>query len=139
MTDDEQFLAEFEACKLPLERWHHKDHIKVAYLYLRKYPFGEAMSRIRERIKAHNAAHNIPEAIDRGYHETMTQAWMRLRRVTVQHNAWALARLSFPALLISDTFPPVTQSDRISQCEWGCGVLLASPMLFPRKLRTMNT
>jgi len=83
MTEDEQFLVEFEACKLPLERWHHRDHIRVAYLYLRKYPLDEAMIRIRERIKAHNASHNIPEAIDRGYHETMTQAWMRLVHLTL--------------------------------------------------------
>jgi hypothetical protein len=58
MIDDEAFLAEFEACRWPMDQWHHQQHFKLAYLYLRRYPLDAAMDRIRERIKAHNAAHN---------------------------------------------------------------------------------
>ncbi|HEY3762260.1 MAG TPA: hypothetical protein VGN23_10990 [Verrucomicrobiae bacterium] len=83
MTDDEQFLAEFESCRVPLDQWHHKEHIKLAYLYLRKYLLDEAIDHVRTRIKAYNAAHKVPEAVDRGYHETMTQAWMRLVHLTL--------------------------------------------------------
>lgn len=83
MNDDEKFLAEFEACRWPHAQWHHQQHIKVAYLYLRRYPFDAAMSRIREKIKAHNAAHNVPDLPTSGYHETMTQAWMRLVYLTL--------------------------------------------------------
>lgn len=82
MSDDE-FLAEFEACRWPLDQWHQQQHIKVAYLYLRRYPFDVAMNRIRERIKAHNAAHHLPDLPTSGYHETMTQAWMRLVHLTL--------------------------------------------------------
>ena len=78
LIDDDAFFAEFEACRWPMDEWHHQQHIKLAYLYLRRYPFDAAMNRIRERIKAHNAAHNVPELPESGYHETMTQAWMRL-------------------------------------------------------------
>jgi len=83
MMDDEKFLAEFEACRWPLEDWHHRQHIKVAYLYLARYSFDEAVVRVRERIKAHNAAHQVPESPTGGYHETMTQAWMRLVHHTI--------------------------------------------------------
>lgn len=83
MTCDDQFLVEFEACRWPLEQWHHQQHVKAAYLYLCRYPFDAAMDRIRERIKAHNAAHNVPEGPAAGYHETMTQAWMRLVYLTL--------------------------------------------------------
>jgi hypothetical protein len=83
MTDDDKFLEQFETTALPLEEWHHKQHIKVAYLYLRRFPFDAAMVRMREGVKAFNAAKKIPEAIDRGYHETMTQAWMHLVYFTV--------------------------------------------------------
>lgn len=83
MIDDETFLAEFEACRWPLNDWHHRQHIKVAYLHLVRYSFDEAVNRIRERIKAHNAAHNVPESPTGGYHETMTQAWMRLVHLTI--------------------------------------------------------
>jgi hypothetical protein len=83
MTEDDKFLAEFEACRWPREEWHHRQHIKVAYLYLRRYPFDEAITRARERIKAHNAAHCVPEGPNEGYHETVTQAWMRLVYLTL--------------------------------------------------------
>jgi hypothetical protein len=33
---------------------------------------------MRSGIKALNTAHKVPERPDRGYHETITQAWMRL-------------------------------------------------------------
>lgn len=78
MPDDETFLAEFESCRLTQDQWHHRQHIKVAYLYLRRYPFDAAMDRIRERIQALNVVHEVPDLPTRGYHETMTQAWLRL-------------------------------------------------------------
>jgi len=81
--DDETFLKLFESAELPLDQWHHPEHIKVAYLYLRRYPFETAMDRIREKIKAQNMAHKVPESPTRGYHETMTQAWLRLVHVTL--------------------------------------------------------
>jgi len=84
MSDDDPFLSEFEAQRWPLEKWHHRDHIKLAYLYLTRHPFDEAMTRIRSGMKAHNAAHNIPEAPDRGYHETITHAWLWLVHVTLR-------------------------------------------------------
>jgi hypothetical protein len=52
-------------------------------LYLRRYPFETALTRIREKIKAHNLAHNLPDSPTSGYHETMTQAWMRLVYLTL--------------------------------------------------------
>ena len=82
MTDD-AFLEKFEACAWPLDQWHHREHIKVAYLYLRRYPFETALTRIREKIQAHNAAQGVPEGPTLGYHETMTQAWLRLVYVTL--------------------------------------------------------
>ncbi len=83
MTDDEKFVAEFEAGRWPLEQWHHRDHIKLAYLYLRQYPFAEAQTRVRQGIQAHNAARGVVEGPLQGYHETMTQAWMHLVHFTL--------------------------------------------------------
>jgi transketolase len=75
---DEDFLTQFESAKWPLENWHHRQHIKIAYLYLRHYPFDQARARIREKIKAYNAAKQLSESLLSGYHDTMTQAWMHL-------------------------------------------------------------
>jgi hypothetical protein len=80
---DASFLESFEQCTLPFAEWHHRAHLKVAYLYLRAMPFDEALARARENIKRYNAATNTPETLERGYHETMTVAWMRLVQFTL--------------------------------------------------------
>jgi hypothetical protein len=83
MLDDETFLKQFETGVFPFDQWRHDAHIKVAYLYLRRHPLATAMDKIRAGIKAYNAANNVPEAPDRGYHETTTMAWMRLVHLTL--------------------------------------------------------
>ena|SRR5437867_1302205 len=81
MNDDE-FLAAFEACAL--DEFHHRDHIKVAYLYLRRHPLDEAITKVRTGLQALAVAWNAPVAdLERGYHETMTQEWVRLVHVTL--------------------------------------------------------
>lgn len=83
MTDDEMLLKQFEAGTWPFEKWHHREHIKVAYLYLCRHRFEVAAQKMQSGILTYNAAHQVPEAPDRGYHETMTQAWLRLVYVTL--------------------------------------------------------
>lgn len=83
VLDDQTFLSRFEAGTFPLDQWHHREHIKVAHLYLCVYPFEIAIERMRTGIRALNAAHAVPDELTRGYHETMTQAWMRLVQVTL--------------------------------------------------------
>jgi hypothetical protein len=77
-VDDETFLQQFESATWPKAEWHHRQHVKVAYLYLRRYPLEMASVKIREGIKAYNAVHKVVESPSSGYHETMTQAWLRL-------------------------------------------------------------
>jgi hypothetical protein len=80
---DRQFLRSFENGTLPFAEWHHRAHLKVAYLYLRELAFDEALARARTNIQRYNAATNTPETLERGYHETMTVAWMRLVEFTL--------------------------------------------------------
>ena len=81
--DDETFLQQFETTAWPKAEWHHRQHIKVAYLYLRRYSLETASVKISERIKAYNQAHGVEESLSGGYHETMTQAWLRLVHFTL--------------------------------------------------------
>jgi hypothetical protein len=81
--DDETFLRQFEDCTWPFDQWHHRQHVKVAYLYLQRHPLDQAIDWMRQRIQAYNSAHRVPETPDRGYHETLTQAWMRLVHFTL--------------------------------------------------------
>jgi len=81
--DDETFLREFENLTLPFDQWHHRAHLRMAYIYLLKFPPEIAMEKARAGIKAYNAANKVPEGPERGYHETMTQAWLRLVQLTL--------------------------------------------------------
>jgi hypothetical protein len=47
-------------------------------LYLRRYPFAEALERMRVGIKAYNAANNRPDGPTTGYNETTTHAMVHL-------------------------------------------------------------
>lgn len=84
MITDDQLLAAFEAATLSPEEWHHREHVKIAYLYLRLLPFEAAFERMRAGLIALNAAHRVPDAIDRGYHETITRGWMHLVDCTLR-------------------------------------------------------
>ena len=75
--NDEEFLAAFEACTL--DEFHHRDHIKVAYIYLRRHPLDEAIAKVRSGLQGLAVAWAAPvDDLEKGYHETMTQAWVRV-------------------------------------------------------------
>jgi len=80
---DAEFLKAFEDCTLPFAEWKHRAHLRVAYLYLRQYPFPQALEKMRANIQCYNAATNTPESLERGYHETLTVAWLRLVHFTL--------------------------------------------------------
>ena len=83
MTDDE-FLHQFETGTFPLDQWHHRAHVKVAYLYVHRFGLDIAAGKIRDGIRAYNAANQIKDTPTGGYHETMTQAWLRIIHTTLQ-------------------------------------------------------
>lgn len=76
--DDDALIAGFEAATIPNELWTHREHLRVAYLHLVRWPYSGALARMRDGIRALNAANAVPEGLERGYHETVTVAWMRL-------------------------------------------------------------
>jgi hypothetical protein len=76
--DDDEFLRAFEAAAIPTARWTHRDHVRVAFLYLRAFRFDDALVRLRSGIRALNRANGIQDSPTRGYHETITVAWARL-------------------------------------------------------------
>jgi hypothetical protein len=76
-TDDELWTA-FVAASLPSDEWTHRAHVRVAWMHLRRHAFADAVSLVRQRIQALNRFHQTPEAIDRGYHETITIAFLTL-------------------------------------------------------------
>jgi hypothetical protein len=84
---DADFLAAFETLAIDIEKWSHRCHVRMAYLYLRDHGYEEGLRRIRDGIQALNASHGdkIPkDKVDRGYHETMTVAWAQVVDATIR-------------------------------------------------------
>jgi hypothetical protein len=71
MTDAE-FLRAFE--DTTLEPFHHRDHLRVTFLYLRQFGETETHARLGPAILRYAAARDASQK----YHETITQAWICL-------------------------------------------------------------
>ena len=70
--DDQDLIDGFEACTLTA--FHHQDHVRVAWLYLRRLPLLEALIQFSTGIKNFAAAKGKSEL----YHETITWAYIFL-------------------------------------------------------------
>lgn len=73
---DTDFIRSFEDCTLPNSAFHHRDHVRLAWLYLEMYPVLEALARFTEGLKRFAAANGHPGL----YHETITWAYLFLIR-----------------------------------------------------------
>lgn len=82
MNDDE-LLRAFEDRTLPYAEWSHRCHVKVAWIYLRRLPYDEALAKMRTGIQKFNAAKSVVESPTTGYNETTTQAFFRLIAATI--------------------------------------------------------
>ena len=76
--NDDDFLKAFEDNTLPFTYWNHRAHVRIAFLYLSRLGLDDAIDRMRSGIKAYNAVHGVKDGPSTGYHETTTQAFMRL-------------------------------------------------------------
>jgi hypothetical protein len=88
MTDDE-FIAKFEDCSLAAASFHHPDHVRMAFLYLCRYPALQALERFSISLSRFAAANGKPGR----YNETITWAFLLLIR---ERMARAGCRLTWP-------------------------------------------
>jgi hypothetical protein len=73
---DDALWEAFTACTLPADAWKHRTHLRVAFLHLARWTLDEAHLRMRVGIIRLNAAQGLVETAERGYHETLTRAWL---------------------------------------------------------------
>lgn len=73
---DEDLLRRFEDATLPAASFHHREHVRVAWLYLRQEEPVAALSRFSEGLKRFAAAKGATGL----YHETITWAYLLLIR-----------------------------------------------------------
>lgn len=73
MTDKE-FLQHIEACTLPREAFTHRNHVRLAWLYLNDAPGGDPAARVAATIQRY--ATSIGAATK--YDHALTMRWMRI-------------------------------------------------------------
>lgn len=71
---DQELVERFEGLTLPANNFHHREHVRIAFLYLRRYPVQEALQAFcggLRRFAAANGKANL-------YHETISWAYIFL-------------------------------------------------------------
>jgi hypothetical protein len=71
---DEEFARSFEDLTLPNSAFHHRDHVRLAWIYLRRHPALEALARFTAGLQRFATFHGHPGL----YHETITWAYLFL-------------------------------------------------------------
>lgn len=71
---DEQLMRDFEAGRVPEGGFHHPQHVRVAWNYLRAHALPEALGRFCQGLKQFAEA----QAASGLYHETITVAYLLL-------------------------------------------------------------
>jgi hypothetical protein len=75
-VSDEELLAWFKAGTLAERGLPHRDHVRLAWLHLRRYPVLEVLARLSAGLRTLALACGKPDA----YHETITWAYVFLIR-----------------------------------------------------------
>ena len=73
---DSEWMEAFEGGTLPNDSFHHRDHVKMAFLYLQKYTPLEALGYFSSALARFATAHGNPNL----YNETITWAFLLLIR-----------------------------------------------------------
>lgn len=72
--EDTEFIERFDNCTLKGEDFHHRDHVRIVWLYLQSYSVLETLGRFSGGLKRFAAANGKPNL----YHETITWAYVFL-------------------------------------------------------------
>jgi hypothetical protein len=80
-VDDRDFVAAFEDCTLPPALFTHRDHVRLAWLYLRDEPLLRALTRFAEGLRRYATSLGASAK----YHETITWAFLFVIHERMQH------------------------------------------------------
>ena len=73
-ADEEALVAAFRAGTLATDAFHHRDHVRMAWLYVRTHGPADAVTRFTDDLRAFAAAKAVPGL----YHATITTAYLTL-------------------------------------------------------------
>jgi hypothetical protein len=110
--DDDAFLDAFERGALQDHGFGHRDHLRLAWLYVRRYGQDQAIGRAEAGLRNLAALHGHPDR----YSATRTAVWVAL----VAHHLREAPGLDFDAFL--ERFP-VLLDGRLLEAHYSGGLL----------------
>ena len=87
--NDDTFIAQFENQTLLLAHFNHIGHLRLAWLYLERYPLEQAINRVCGGIKVYAKSLGASSK----FHFTITDAIVRIMFVRMQAQTYWLAFL----------------------------------------------
>ena len=82
---DEELIAQFESVAIPPDSFHHADHVRLAFAYLRQYHVLEALEKFPAALQRFATHHHKPNL----YHQTITWAYLFLIHERLSRSAHA--------------------------------------------------
>jgi len=95
----DEFLAAFEGCTLPKERWTHGAHLLTGACYVHRLGAEEALERMRTCVRRYNESVGGKNTETSGYHETITVMWIKLLD-GLRRESGVMERAAFAALAV---------------------------------------
>jgi hypothetical protein len=93
--EDEEFLAAFEEGRIANQSFHHRDHLRLAWIQIRRLGLERASESITAAIR-HFAAHHGQA---NRYHDTMTRFWLHAVAIGIDRHP----DLTFDDLLAAES------------------------------------
>ena len=93
--EDEHFLAAFEAGQIANQSFHHRDHLRLAWVQIHRLGLEQASESVTVAIR-HFAAHH---GHANRYHDTMTRFWLQAVAIGINHHP----ELAFEELLRAES------------------------------------
>lgn len=98
MLTDEQLIRQFTDATLPAESFHHREHVRVAWLFVLRYGVPRALSEFSDALRRFAEAKGATNL----YHATITWAYVLLineRQQRAPAAAWTAFADANPDLL----------------------------------------
>ena len=73
-ADERAFVEAFRTATLANDAFHHRDHVRMAWIYVRCHGLEAAVTRFTDDLRAFAAAKGVPGL----YHATITVAYLSL-------------------------------------------------------------
>lgn len=105
--DDDAFVAAFHAGRITNQNFHHRDHLRLAWVHIRRLGLNRAAEVVTSGIRLFAAEHG---SADR-YHDTMTRFWVRVVGMGLSRHP----ELTFDELLIAE---PHLLDKGLPFCHW---------------------